>query len=115
MCALATTLKQRQDFLEQVKVKVKVKVKKRQDGLGQRSRPEEAAGEAKAGEGEGGQAGEGGEGDEVIFGSSSILELVFVFVCKGTKSIHLRVLGEGENEAAVPELWGETSRSVTFH
>ena len=26
----------------------------------------------------------------------------------------MRVLGEGEDEAAVPELWGETSGSVTF-
>ena len=26
----------------------------------------------------------------------------------------MKVLGEGEDEAAVPELWGETSGSVTF-
>ena len=49
-----------------------------------------------------------------FFVSISILELVFVFVCKCALSINLRVLGEGEDEAAVPELWGETSGSVTF-
>ena len=42
-----------------------------------------------------------------------MLELV-VFGSEGTQSINLKVLGEGEDEAAVPELWGETSGSVTF-
>ena len=46
--------------------------------------------------------------------SFSISKLVFVFGCEGTQSINLKVLGEGEDEAAVPELWGETSGSVTF-